>query len=221
MSSSTLSVEAAAELLKQQRDEEFEKKLREAKDSVDSFGEYAEQVVKQGATGGLNSRESCNSETCYPPNWDFEAETRQEEERAKMPPTKPAKEYPFVLDAFQKQAVACLERKESVLVAAHTSAGKTVVAEYAIAMSLRDKQRVIYTSPIKALSNQKYRELFEEFHDVGLMTGDTTINPSASCLVMTTEILRNMLYRGSEVRCWSPMVVCLLFFPLVYSLTLS
>lgn len=64
----------------------------------------------------------------------------------------------------------------------------------------RDKQRVIYTSPLKALSNQKYRELQEEFGDVGLMTGDVTINPSASCLVMTTEILRSMLYRGSEVR---------------------
>ena len=55
-------------------------------------------------------------------------------------------------------------------------------------MSLRDKQRVIYTSPIKALSNQKYRDLYEEFEDVGLMTGDVTINPTASCLVMTTEV---------------------------------
>ena len=55
-------------------------------------------------------------------------------------------------------------------------------------MSLRDKQRVIYTTPIKALSNQKYRDLFEEFSDVGLMTGDVTINPTASCLVMTTEV---------------------------------
>lgn len=59
---------------------------------------------------------------------------------------------------------------------------------YAIAMSLARRQRVIYTSPIKALSNQKYRELFEEFSDVGLMTGDVTINPTASCLVMTTEV---------------------------------
>ena len=58
-------------------------------------------------------------------------------------------------------------------------------------MSLRDKQRVIYTTPIKALSNQKYRELFEEFQDVGLMTGDVTINPTASCLVMTTEVCIN------------------------------
>ncbi|KAG8759019.1 ATP-dependent RNA helicase mtr4 [Ceratobasidium sp. 423] len=75
----------------------------------------------------------------------------------------------------------------------------TVVAEYAIAKCLRDKQRVIYTSPIKALSNQKYREMLAEFGDVGLMTGDVTINPTASCLVMTTEILRSMLYRGSEI----------------------
>ena len=86
-----------------------------------------------------------------------------------------------------------------MLVSAHTSAGKTVVAEYAIALSLKNKQRVIYTTPIKALSNQKYREFYEEFSDVGLMTGDVTINPTASCLIMTTEILRSMLYRGSEV----------------------
>ncbi|KAK4792151.1 hypothetical protein SAY86_022586 [Trapa natans] len=110
-----------------------------------------------------------------------------------------AKAYPFKLDPFQEVSVACLERNESVLVSAHTSAGKTAVAEYAIAMSFRDRQRVIYTSPLKALSNQKYRELNEEFRDVGLMTGDVTISPNASCLVMTTEILRGMLYRGSEV----------------------
>ena len=88
---------------------------------------------------------------------------------------------------------------ESVLVAAHTSAGKTAIAEYSIAQSLKNKQRVIYTSPIKALSNQKYRELQEEFGDVGLMTGDVTINEGASCIVMTTEILRSMLYNGSEI----------------------
>jgi len=85
------------------------------------------------------------------------------------------------------------------MVAAHTSAGKTVVAEYAIAAALRDGQRVVYTSPLKALSNQKFRELNDTFDDVGLMTGDVTINPNASCLVMTTEILRSMLYRGSDV----------------------
>lgn len=110
-----------------------------------------------------------------------------------------AKAYPFTLDPFQEVSVACLERNESVLVSAHTSAGKTAVAEYAIAMAFRDHQRVIYTSPLKALSNQKYRELSEEFSDVGLMTGDVSIAPNASCIVMTTEILRGMLYRGSEV----------------------
>ncbi|OXB55703.1 hypothetical protein ASZ78_000740 [Callipepla squamata] len=112
---------------------------------------------------------------------------------------KPAKEYPFSLDAFQREAILCVDNNQSVLVSAHTSAGKTVCAEYAIALALREKQRVIFTSPIKALSNQKYREMYEEFQDVGLMTGDVTINPTASCLVMTTEILRSMLYRGSEV----------------------
>ena len=77
--------------------------------------------------------------------------------------------------------------------------GKTTVAEYGIAQALKKKSRVIYTSPIKALSNQKYRDLKAMFDDVGLLTGDVTINKDASCLVMTTEILRNMLYRGSEI----------------------
>ncbi|KAG2486102.1 hypothetical protein HYH03_015197 [Edaphochlamys debaryana] len=111
-----------------------------------------------------------------------------------------AKQYPFTLDPFQETSVACLERRESVLVSAHTSAGKTVVAEYAIAMAFRSQQRVIYTSPLKALSNQKFRELSEAFGgDVGLMTGDVSLNPNASCIVMTTEILRSMIYRGSEL----------------------
>ncbi|KAF0888097.1 hypothetical protein E2562_010805 [Oryza meyeriana var. granulata] len=111
----------------------------------------------------------------------------------------PAKTFPFQLDPFQAEAIRCLDNGESVMVSAHTSAGKTVVALYAIAMSLRNQQRVIYTSPIKALSNQKYREFKEEFSDVGLMTGDVTIEPNASCLVMTTEIWRSMQYKGSEV----------------------
>ena len=109
--------------------------------------------------------------------------------------------FPFQLDEFQKIAVGAVERGDSVMVAAHTSAGKTVVAQYAIAMSLARGQRVVYTSPIKALSNQKYRELTSQFgnEQVGLMTGDCNVNVDASCLVMTTEILRNMLYRGSEI----------------------
>ncbi|CAO4374346.1 unnamed protein product [Caenorhabditis nigoni] len=135
--------------------------------------------------------ENCTHEVAIPPNGEFTP--------LKESSIEPAKYYPFQLDAFQKQAILCIENNESVLVSAHTSAGKTVVATYAIAQCLREKQRVIYTSPIKALSNQKYRELEEEFKDVGLMTGDVTINPDASCLVMTTEILRSMLYRGSEI----------------------
>ncbi|KAJ9117931.1 hypothetical protein QFC20_000212 [Naganishia adeliensis] len=116
-----------------------------------------------------------------------------------VPNDPPVRTYKFTLDPFQRVAVNSIERNESVLVSAHTSAGKTVVAEYAIATCLKEKKRVVYTSPIKALSNQKFRELQAEFQDVGLMTGDVTINPTASCLVMTTEILRSMLYRGSEV----------------------
>ncbi|KAL6184037.1 hypothetical protein ACLB2K_045444 [Fragaria x ananassa] len=113
--------------------------------------------------------------------------------------SEPAKKFPFTLDPFQSEAINCIEKGESVMVSAHTSAGKTVVASYAIALCLRNKQRVIYTAPIKALSNQKYREFKEEFSDVGLMTGDVTIEPNASCLVMTTEIWRSMQYKGSEV----------------------
>lgn len=106
--------------------------------------------------------------------------------------------YPFELDYFQRQAIMRLERRESVFVAAHTSAGKTVVAEYAIALAKKHHTRTIYTSPIKALSNQKYRDFRDRFDDVGLITGDVSINPDAACLIMTTEILRSMLYRGSD-----------------------
>ena len=74
-----------------------------------------------------------------------------------------------------------------------------VCGKTAIAISLRDHQHVTYTFPIKVLSNQKYRDLEQEFSDVGLLTGDVTINPNATVLVMTTEILRNMLYRGNDL----------------------
>ncbi|XP_061885977.1 helicase SKI2W [Entelurus aequoreus] len=111
----------------------------------------------------------------------------------------PAFKWPFELDVFQKQAVLRLEAHESVFVAAHTSAGKTVVAEYAIALSQKHMTRTIYTSPIKALSNQKFRDFKATFGDVGLLTGDVQISPESSCLIMTTEILRSMLYNGSEV----------------------
>ncbi|KAK7743417.1 ATP-dependent RNA helicase mtr4 [Diatrype stigma] len=134
-------------------------------------------------------------QVALPPDLDYEYVPLSEHK----PPEEPARSWPFNLDPFQRISISSIERDESVLVSAHTSAGKTVVAEYAIAQCLKRNQRVIYTSPIKALSNQKYREFNEAFGDVGLMTGDVTINPTASCLVMTTEILRSMLYRGSEI----------------------
>jgi antiviral helicase SKI2 len=110
-----------------------------------------------------------------------------------------AREWPFELDTFQKEAVYHLEGGDSVFVAAHTSAGKTVVAEYAIALAAKHMTKAIYTSPIKALSNQKFRDFRNEFDDVGILTGDVQIRPEASCLIMTTEILRSMLYRGADL----------------------
>lgn len=110
-----------------------------------------------------------------------------------------ARTWPFELDTFQKEAVYHLEYGDSVFVAAHTSAGKTVVAEYAIALAAKHMTKAIYTSPIKALSNQKFRDFRLEFEDVGILTGDIQINAEASCLIMTTEILRSMLYRGADL----------------------
>jgi antiviral helicase SKI2 len=110
-----------------------------------------------------------------------------------------AREFPFELDTFQKEAVYHLENGDSVFVAAHTSAGKTVVAEYAIALAAKHMTKAIYTSPIKALSNQKFRDFRLVFDDVGILTGDVQIRPEASCLIMTTEILRSMLYRGADL----------------------
>ncbi|KAI9871999.1 MAG: hypothetical protein M1830_002179 [Pleopsidium flavum] len=110
-----------------------------------------------------------------------------------------AKDWPFELDTFQKEAVYHLENGDSVFVAAHTSAGKTVVAEYAIALAAKHMTKAIYTSPIKALSNQKFRDFRHTFDDVGILTGDVQIRPEASCLIMTTEILRSMLYRGADL----------------------
>ncbi|KAE9591144.1 hypothetical protein Lal_00039818 [Lupinus albus] len=109
-----------------------------------------------------------------------------------------ALEFPFELDAFQKEAIYYLEKGESVFVAAHTSAGKTVVAEYAFALASKHCTRAVYTAPIKTISNQKYRDFCGKF-DVGLLTGDVSLRPEASCLIMTTEILRSMLYRGADI----------------------
>ncbi|WWC64395.1 uncharacterized protein I303_107005 [Kwoniella dejecticola CBS 10117] len=112
-----------------------------------------------------------------------------------------AREYPFELDNFQKEAVYRLEMGDSVFVAAHTSAGKTVVAEYAIALAAKHMTKAVYTSPIKALSNQKFRDFKTTFEPstVGILTGDVQINAEGSCLIMTTEILRSMLYKGADL----------------------
>ncbi|CAL1193328.1 ATP-dependent RNA helicase DOB1 [Candida parapsilosis] len=162
----------------------------EASREVDASGGL--QQTTEDPNSKLKLRHQVRHQVAVPPSYPYVPISEHKRE-------KEARTYPFTLDPFQDTAISCIDRNESVLVSAHTSAGKTVVAEYAIAQSLREKQRVIYTSPIKALSNQKYRELQAEFQDVGLMTGDVTINPDAGCLVMTTEILRSMLYRGSEV----------------------
>lgn len=143
---------------------------------------------------GTSHDKTVRSYSAYPKNLPPNHPTKKV-----TPPKEPAKTYAFTLDPFQEQSIGYIDKEESVLVAAHTSAGKTAIAEYAIARSLKEGQKVIYTSPIKALSNEKYKNLQEEFGDVGLMTGDITINPSAKALVMTTEILRSMLYRGSEL----------------------
>ncbi|EFA01232.2 exosome RNA helicase MTR4 isoform X1 [Tribolium castaneum] len=170
--------------------ESFSKKAK-TEEEVDLQDINLEELKNRIVVHVIESMESCTHEVACPPG--------QEYTPLKTCRGEPAKTYPFVLDSFQKESILCVDNNQSVLVSAHTSAGKTVIAEYAIALSLKNKQRVIYTTPIKALSNQKYREFLDEFKDVGLITGDVTINPSASCLIMTTEILRNMLYRGSEV----------------------
>ena len=110
--------------------------------------------------------------------------------------------YPFELDRFQREAVNAVESGRSVLVAAPTSSGKTVIAEAAIGQALESARRTFYTAPIKALCNQKYRDLADLFgsDQVGLLTGDNSIAPWAQVVVMTTEVLRNMLYSDvSEV----------------------
>ena len=105
----------------------------------------------------------------------------------------------FVLDDFQVRAIAALDAGRSVLVAAPTGSGKTVVAEHAVARALAEGGKAFYTAPIKALSNQKYADLARVHgaHRVGLLTGDNSINGDAPVVVMTTEVLRNMIYAGS------------------------
>lgn len=105
----------------------------------------------------------------------------------------------IILDPFQVDACRALGSGKDVLVSAPTGSGKTVVAHYAVDLALATGRRCVYTAPIKALSNQKYKELAERLGDetVGLLTGDVTINRDAAILVVTTEVLRNMLFQNS------------------------
>ncbi|HYU83701.1 MAG TPA: DEAD/DEAH box helicase, partial [Kribbellaceae bacterium] len=107
--------------------------------------------------------------------------------------------YDFGLDDFQLRACAALEDGHQVLVAAPTGSGKTLVGEFAVHLALARGQKCFYTTPIKALSNQKYGDLVRRYgtENVGLLTGDNSINSEAPIVVMTTEVLRNMLYAGS------------------------
>ena len=177
------SIQALPESKRQRRETEPEPIV------TDTFN--TEQSREVAGSAGLQATGSGNAlvlqhqvrhQVSLPPDYDYVPI------QDRNPPEMPARTWPFTLDPFQKVSIASIEQGESVLVSAHTSAGKTVVAEYAIAQCLKNNQRVIYTSPIKALSNQKYREFTAEFGDVGLMTGDVTINPTATCLVMTTEV---------------------------------
>ena len=111
----------------------------------------------------------------------------------------PQELFPFQLDEFQHEAIAALDAGKSVVICAPTGSGKTLIGEYAIHRALNHGKRVFYTTPLKALSNQKFRDFQEQFADgdpgkIGLLTGDTIINPNASVVIMTTEIFRNMLY---------------------------
>ncbi|BDR54643.1 helicase [Bombiscardovia apis] len=106
---------------------------------------------------------------------------------------------PFELDSFQLTAIDDLEAGNNVLVAAPTGAGKTIIADFAVFLAQEQNVKAFYTTPIKALSNQKYHDLVNLYgeHKVGLLTGDTSINADADIIVMTTEVLRNMLYERS------------------------
>lgn len=101
----------------------------------------------------------------------------------------------YVLDRFQEEAINSIEQNNSVIVAAPTGAGKTLIAEYAVEKHINAGDQIIYTAPIKALSNQKYRDFSRDYGDkVGLITGDVVINPEAPTLIMTTEIFRNTIF---------------------------
>ncbi|CAA9559335.1 MAG: FIG005666: putative helicase [uncultured Thermomicrobiales bacterium] len=165
---------------------------REASDTTSDFGLTSDRTDEHAADVAL-----------LVPVGDPEPAVRVGRPTAQAPDLSPeleaeivdfAEQYPFALDGFQREAIGHFLRDESVLVAAPTGSGKTVVGEFGIFHAVRRSGRVFYTTPIKALSNQKFRDLRQIYgNDVGLLTGDVSENRDARILVMTTEILRNML----------------------------
>ncbi len=126
---------------------------------------------------------------------------RPGDHRTSAPPADAdARPYDFELDRFQIDAIEALDSGKSVLVSAPTGSGKTIVAEHAVARALAAGKKAFYTTPIKALSNQKFTDLRRRHgaEAVGLLTGDNAINPDAPVIVMTTEVLRNMIYARSS-----------------------
>ncbi|EFA83459.1 DEAD/DEAH box helicase [Heterostelium album PN500] len=194
-------------------EEEEEEETKGDKESSETVDDSLDKVIGESSSSLENKLESLSieeikakaseattaiSENVERKQWAFN-DTKEITTPFKELITNPAIEYPFELDSFQKQAIYHMEKGDSVFISAHTSAGKTVIAEYAIAMAAKNMTRAIYTSPIKALSNQKFRDFKNTFSSVGLITGDVSVNPSAACLVLTTEILRSMLYKGADL----------------------
>ncbi|GGW90740.1 DEAD/DEAH box helicase [Streptomyces chryseus] len=126
------------------------------------------------------------------------ARTRAAEQATALAPFREL--YDFELDPYQIEACKALEAGKGVLVAAPTGSGKTIVGEFAVHLALAERRKCFYTTPIKALSNQKFQDLVRRYgaDKVGLLTGDNSVNADAPVIVMTTEVLRNMLYAGSQ-----------------------
>ncbi|KAK5578123.1 hypothetical protein RB653_003076 [Dictyostelium firmibasis] len=204
----------------EQEDQSIEEEDLDELEDIEKTKEEIDDIIKSPQTSEDSKKKNINNENDKKEKKieiEIEEETKKKEEESKKEKqwafleqkeitsplsdliNNPAIEYPFDLDSFQKQAIIHMEQGESVFITAHTSAGKTVIAEYAIAMAAKNMTRAIYTSPIKALSNQKFRDFKNTFNDVGLITGDVSISPSSSCLVLTTEILRSMLYKGADL----------------------
>jgi len=101
----------------------------------------------------------------------------------------------FTLDKFQEDAIHAMERNESVMVSAPTGSGKTLIADYIIDRDIKEGKKIIYTAPIKALSNQKFKDFTHTYgkDKIGILTGDIVVNPNGLVLIMTTEVYRNMI----------------------------